>query len=137
MNEQGKVALVTGASRGLGAAIATTLARAGYDIWLNYRSQHEAAAGVKAGIEALGRKCVLLPFDVTDEAAMERELAPLLEERIPDVLVNKRRVQQGCVNDVDDAARLGIGHRREPARIFPGDPHLPVGNDEAQERTDH
>lgn len=85
---EGRIALVTGASRGLGAAIAVRLAEAGYDIWLNYRSQHEAAAQVKARVEAAGRLCVLLPFDVTDEAGMERELAPLLDAATPDVLVN-------------------------------------------------
>ena len=86
--QERKVALVTGASRGLGAAIAVRLAHAGYDIWLNYRSRHEEAAQVKAEVEAAGRACELLPFDVTDEAAMERELSPRLEQRVPDVLVN-------------------------------------------------
>jgi 3-oxoacyl-[acyl-carrier protein] reductase len=88
MAEQNKIALVTGGSRGLGAAIAVRLARAGYDIWLNYRSAHEAAGRVKAEIEAAGRNCELLPFDVTDEAGLERELTPRLDAATPDVLVN-------------------------------------------------
>lgn len=88
MDQRAKLALVTGASRGLGAAIAVRLARAGYDIWLNYHSRHDAAARVKAEIEALGRSCELLPFDVTDETALEGELALRIESRLPDVLVN-------------------------------------------------
>jgi 3-oxoacyl-[acyl-carrier protein] reductase len=84
----GKLALVTGGSRGLGAAIALRLAGAGYDIWLNYRANHEAARQVRAGVEAAGRRCLLLPFDVCDEAALKEQLLPLLERQTPDVLVN-------------------------------------------------
>ena len=84
----GKLALVTGGSRGLGAAIALRLARAGYDIWLNYRANHEAARQVQAGVEAAGRSCRLLPFDVCDEAGLKAQLLPLLERQTPDVLVN-------------------------------------------------
>ncbi|MBN1866401.1 3-oxoacyl-ACP reductase FabG [Candidatus Sumerlaeota bacterium] len=83
-----RIALITGASRGLGAAIAVRLARAGYDIWANYRSNHEAAAKVKSEVEALGRTCEILPFDVCDEEGMEAALAPLVEKACPDVLVN-------------------------------------------------
>ena len=63
------VIMVTGASKGIGAAIARRLAGAGYDIWLNYRSDHEAAAAVREEIIALGRQCRLLPCDVADESA--------------------------------------------------------------------
>ena len=82
------VALVTGASRGIGAAIAVRLAREGFDIWLNYRSNTAAAESVAAQIRELGRDCLLLPFDVSDEAATRDALDPLLADRCPDVLVN-------------------------------------------------
>lgn len=85
---QGRLALVTGGSRGLGAAIARRLARAGYDIWLNYRGNHAAAEAVQGEIMEAGRECLLLPFDVCDEAAMNEILLPRLGERTPDVLVN-------------------------------------------------
>lgn len=87
MQEQ-KLALITGASKGIGAAIAVALAQDGYDIWLNYRADHEAAAAVAARIEALGRSCRLLCFDVADPAAVQEHLAPLLDQESPQVLVN-------------------------------------------------
>jgi len=73
--------LITGASRGIGAAIAKRLAIAGYDIWLNYHSNHEAAAQVKSEIEAQGQKCRLLPFNVGDETEVEAAIMPLLEQQ--------------------------------------------------------
>ena len=82
------IALITGASRGIGAAIAVRLARAGYDVWANYHSNREAAERVQAQVREVGRECVLLPFDVRDEAAVEAALGPLLAETTPDVLVN-------------------------------------------------
>ncbi|MFN2367110.1 MAG: 3-oxoacyl-ACP reductase FabG [Desulfurivibrionaceae bacterium] len=80
--------LVTGASKGIGAAVAVRLAESGYDIWLNYRSDHDGAAAVAGRIEALGRKCVPVPFDVADEEAMNRALEPLLNEETPYGLVH-------------------------------------------------
>ena len=88
MSEKGKIALVTGASRGIGAAIAETLAGDGCDIWLNYRSNHDAAEKVAEKIRACGRKCRLLPFDVADAEAVEEALNPLLEQETPYILVN-------------------------------------------------
>jgi len=82
------IALVTGASRGIGAAIAEELARGGYDIWLNFRSNREAAEAVREKVEGSGRRCLLLPFDVADPAASKAALSPLLENDAPEVLVN-------------------------------------------------
>ncbi len=88
MVEEKTIALVTGASRGIGAAIAETLALDGYDIWLNYRSNHAAAEVVAEKIAACGRQCKLLPFDVADEEAVSEALNPLLGEVTPYILVN-------------------------------------------------
>ena len=87
MQEKG-IALVTGASKGIGAAIALVLARDGYDIWLNYRSDHTAADAVAKQIENLGRSCRLLCFDVADPKAVRDALVPLLDLESPSVLVN-------------------------------------------------
>jgi 3-oxoacyl-[acyl-carrier protein] reductase len=83
-----EIALVTGASKGIGAAIAVRLAREGYDLWLNYRSHHDAAQAVAARIRDLGRECTLLPFDVADETAAKTALDDLLRQQCPYVLVN-------------------------------------------------
>jgi 3-oxoacyl-[acyl-carrier protein] reductase len=93
MTEQ-DIALITGASRGIGAAIAVRLARDGYDIWLNYRSQHEAAQAVAARVRELGRDCTLLPFDVSDESAAKEALENILRERCPYILVNNSGVNR-------------------------------------------
>jgi 3-oxoacyl-[acyl-carrier protein] reductase len=65
----GKNVLVTGASRGIGAEIAKTLAGYGLKVWINYRSGAEAADAVKAEIEAAGGEAAVIGFDVSDETA--------------------------------------------------------------------
>jgi NAD(P)-dependent dehydrogenase (short-subunit alcohol dehydrogenase family) len=67
----GKAALVTGASRGIGRAVAVGLAAAGADVAVSARSE-EQLREVAAEIEALGRKAVVLPADVTDADACRR-----------------------------------------------------------------
>ncbi len=83
-----KIALITGGSGGIGAAISRSLARDGFDIWLNYRSNHDAAARVAEAVESVGRRCRLMPFDVTDPQSIAENLTALLEEQTPYVLVN-------------------------------------------------
>jgi len=85
---QGKCALVTGASRGIGRAIAVGLARAGVDVAVNARSS-EGLAETVAEIEALGRKAVVVPADVTDRDAVMAMAAEAIDAlgRL-DVVVN-------------------------------------------------
>ena len=81
-------ALVTGASRGIGAAIARALARDGFYVWVNYSRDHAGAEALKEEIEAGGGACRLIPFDVADRAAAETAVEAMLAEAVPYVLVN-------------------------------------------------
>jgi 3-oxoacyl-[acyl-carrier protein] reductase len=86
-------ALVTGASRGIGAAIAKALARAGHTVIINYRTQREQAEAVLAEIESAGGRAVLAPFDVRDRVQVAESIEALLQDPDPiDVLVNNAGV---------------------------------------------
>jgi glucose 1-dehydrogenase len=71
----GKVALVTGASSGIGRATATALAAAGADVALNYLTMPEGAEAAATEIEKLGRKALLFRIDVSDQPAVDRMVA--------------------------------------------------------------
>lgn len=88
--------LVTGGSRGIGAAICKRLAADGLGILINYRSNAEAANKVAAEITEAGGTAELLPFDVADEAAVDTALEQW-EDSHPDdrisVLVNNAGIR--------------------------------------------
>lgn len=90
-------ALVTGGSRGIGRAICLQLARQGYHILINFKSNEEAARETAALVEAAGRKAVLLPFDVADKAAVKSAIENWIQAspggRI-EVLVNNAGIRQ-------------------------------------------
>ncbi|MBU3950196.1 MAG: 3-oxoacyl-ACP reductase FabG [Proteobacteria bacterium] len=82
-----KIALVVGGSRGIGRAIALRLARSGFDIWLTYQSNHEAANKVKSEIEEIGKKCETMAFDISDNDATRAALEKISDEHPPHVVV--------------------------------------------------
>jgi 3-oxoacyl-[acyl-carrier protein] reductase len=83
-------ALVTGASRGIGAAIAAALARAGHPVVLNYHSNEVAALETKAAIEIAGGTAELARFDVADAQQVAEAVGRLVmeEDRPIGVVVN-------------------------------------------------
>ncbi len=85
----GQVALVTGASRGIGRAIALRLARAGAHVVVNYKENQAAAESAVAAITAEGGRAEAVQFDVTDGAAVDSAVRALLDRHGHcDILVN-------------------------------------------------
>lgn len=96
MNFSGKNVLITGASKGIGAAIAQTLGAMGLKVWINYRSKPEVADALKKSIEDAGGKAAVIGFDVTDEAAFIDGIKAIQEsDGSLDYLVNNA----GITND--------------------------------------
>lgn len=102
MSLEGKVAVVTGASRGIGRAIARRLARDGALVCINYRSNAEAATAAVAEVEAAGGRAFALQADVgsTEQLgrffdALDAELTARLGDRRFDILVNNAGVADG------------------------------------------
>jgi 3-oxoacyl-[acyl-carrier protein] reductase len=74
------VALVTGASRGIGRAVALQLARDGFAVALNFRADREGAEKTRSEIEATGGRATLVPFDVTQREDVRRAVLDLVRE---------------------------------------------------------
>ena len=89
MNENAKVALITGATRGIGKQIALELASQGYNIALNYRKQNEELEALKKEIESQNVKCLTVYGDVSNYEDVEKFIKEIIKEfgKI-DVLVN-------------------------------------------------
>lgn len=106
MSLEGRVALVTGGSRGVGRGIALALAEDGADVAVNYRSDADAAQQVVAEIEAMGRKAKAYQASVAKFEEDERMVAEILSDfGHIDILVNNAGIasQGRSVVDTDPA----------------------------------
>jgi 3-oxoacyl-[acyl-carrier protein] reductase len=91
---QGKCAVVTGASRGIGRAIALGLADAGADVLITYREQAAEAGSVVKAIEAKGRRAKAVQMDVTDRPGVEAAVAAAQEFGAISILVNNAGINK-------------------------------------------
>jgi NAD(P)-dependent dehydrogenase (short-subunit alcohol dehydrogenase family) len=102
-NLKDRVALVTGGSRGIGAAVAIALAKAGADVAVNYRERADAANAVCAEITGTGRKAIAVQADVSVAADVRRMVAEVEAHRGGiDILVNNAAIA---------SAQIGRDHR--------------------------
>jgi 3-oxoacyl-[acyl-carrier protein] reductase len=100
----GKVALVTGASRGIGAAIAVALAKSGADIAVNYHQRVRDAEGVCDQIRQLGGRTIAIAADVS-QSAVVREMVARTEKELGsvNVLVNNAGIaKQQRIEDITE-----------------------------------
>lgn len=101
-----KIAIVTGASRGIGAATAIRLATEGYDVCVNFMSNKKAAIDVVTKIEALGCKAIAVKADVSKEIEVKRLFETVDNELgTLDTLVNNAGIlfKQSRLVDLDEA----------------------------------
>jgi 3-oxoacyl-[acyl-carrier protein] reductase len=132
MSLKGKRALVTGASRGIGAAIAKALAAEGADVAITYEKSAEAAGEVVNAIKATGRRAVAIQADSADTAAVQASVEKTVAELGGlDILVNNAGILRlSPVKDIsleDVNALLNVNVRAPIVASKAAIPHLGNG----------
>lgn len=102
-----KTAFITGATRGIGKQIAITLAKEGFSIAMNYRSENEELEKAKQEILALGVECMAVKADVSDFTQVEEAVKQIIEKwgKI-DVLVNNAGITKDRIMYENERRRL-------------------------------
>jgi 3-oxoacyl-[acyl-carrier protein] reductase len=96
-----RTALVTGASRGIGAAIALALAEAGANVAINYRDRTAEAASVAAAVKAIGPKAITVAADVSNTKAVAAMIQQTQQQLGPiDILINNAGI--ALIRGLDD-----------------------------------
>lgn len=95
MRLENKVALITGASRGIGRQIALDFAKEGADVGINFRKERKAAEELAKEIEKMGRRAIIIQADVSEEDQVKSMVDTMINEfgRI-DILVNNAGIDE-------------------------------------------
>jgi enoyl-[acyl-carrier protein] reductase III len=105
----GKIALVTGGSRGIGRAVALKLARSGCDVAIIYHNSHEEAEAVCTDIRGLGRRAQAIQADVSDPEVVEEVFAAFRQHGFDRVDIVVSNAATGVLKP---ALELGLKHWR-------------------------
>ena len=111
----GKIALVTGGSRGIGRAVAIALAQSGADVAVNFKTREKEARATLELISSMGRKGILAQADVSQASEVTRLIGTVAKELGPiDILVNNagiarhQKIEETTESDWDEVIRTNL-----------------------------